>query len=96
MKEIITFKYKTLFPKHQISPASKEKQTEGSDVALALQLLHVNRLQHFLAALHRRLGKLLTAAQLTHDASLLKFTLQLFQRALNVLAFFYGYNDHSR
>ena len=42
----------------------------------------------------RRLVKLLTTAQLFHDARLLEFTLELLESPFDVLAFLYRYYNH--
>ena len=59
------------------------------------ELLHVDCVLHLEALKHRRLVELLTAAKLFHHTSLLKLSLELLKCSLNVLAFFYRYNNHS-
>jgi len=59
------------------------------------ELLHVNGVLHLQALQHRGLVELLTTAQLFHDTSFLKLSLELLEGLLDVFAFFYGYDNHT-
>ena len=62
---------------------------------LAAQLLHVDGVLPLQTLQNRRFVILLAATEFTHYAGFLKFSLKLLQRALDVLAFFYGYYNHA-
>ena len=59
------------------------------------KVLDVNGLLLCNAALYGRLLEILAGAHLTDSTRLFELTLELFQSALDVFAFFYLYNDHS-
>ena len=59
------------------------------------QLLHVDGLDHFLAVGDRRLFECLTAAEFLYDSCALEFALEFLEGFLDVLAFFYGYDNHA-
>ena len=58
------------------------------------ELLYVNGVLHLQALQNRRLIKLLTTTQLFHNTSLFELSLKLLEGLLDVLAFFYRYNNH--
>ena len=60
----------------------------------AAQLLDVDSVLFCETLQHRGLIELLTTTEFLHDASLLEFTLEFLQGALDVLAFLYGYYNH--
>ena len=59
------------------------------------KLLYVNGVFHFQALLDRWLVKLLTSTELFYDTCLLKLSLELLERTLDVLAVLYWYNNHA-
>ena len=59
------------------------------------KLLYVNGVFHLQALLDRWLVKLLTSTELFYDTCLLKLSLELLERALDVLAVLYWYNNHA-
>ena len=58
------------------------------------KFLYVNSVLHLEALQYRGLVKLLTTTKLFHYACLLKLSLELLEGLLDVLAFFYWYNNH--
>ena len=58
------------------------------------QLLYVDGMFHLQALQNRRFVKLLTTTQLFHNTSLFELSLELLEGLFDVLAFFYGYNNH--
>ena len=58
------------------------------------ELLHVNRLHHFLAVCYRGFFKRLTAAEFLYDAGFFEFAFESFESLLDVVAFFDLYDDH--
>ena len=67
---------------------------DGRLFLVETELLHVDSLHHFLAVGHRGLLESLTGTELAHDARLLKFTFEFLESFLDVLAFFYLYDNH--
>ena len=59
-----------------------------------MKFLYVHSVLLLKSLNHRGFVKLLTITQFFHNAGLLKFTLELLQRFLDVLAFFYRYYNH--
>ena len=55
----------------------------------------VNGVLHLQALQDRRLVELLTTTQLFHNTCLLELSLKLLEGLLDVLAFFYWYNNHT-
>ena len=60
----------------------------------SLQLLNVNGTFLLKSFNYRRFVELLSASQFFNDTCLFKFPFELFQRFLNVFAFFYWYYNH--
>ena len=58
-------------------------------------VLHVDRFFDLLAARDRWLFEFTTSTYCTHSTSAVEFLLITFERTLNVLSFFYGYNQHT-
>ena len=58
------------------------------------ELLYVNGVLHLQALQNRGLVKLLTTTQLLNNTCLLELSLEIFEGLLDVLAFFYWYNNH--
>lgn len=61
---------------------------------VAVQLLYVYSVHHFVALDYRRLVELLTATEFFYNACFLKFTFEFLEGLFDVLALFYGYYDH--
>ena len=59
------------------------------------ELLYVNGVLHLQALQDRRLVELLATTQLFHNTCLLELSLKLLEGLLDVLAFFYWYNNHT-
>ena len=58
------------------------------------KLLYVDSVLHLEALQNRGLVELLTSAELLDNTSLFELSLELFEGLLDVLAFFYWYNNH--
>ena len=58
------------------------------------KLLYVDGVLHLQALQNRGLVELLAATKFLHDAGFFKLSLKLLKGLLNVLAFFYRYNNH--
>jgi len=80
------------------SPSRATQQIKGADTRrlflYAAQLLHVDGLHHLLAVGDRGLLECLTRAQFFNHAGAFKFTFEFLESTLDVLAFFYLYNNH--
>ncbi len=59
------------------------------------QLLYIDSVLHLESLQNRWLVKLLTCAEFFHNTCLLELSLKLFESSFNVLAIFYGYNNHA-
>ena len=59
------------------------------------KLLYVNGTFHLQALLNRWFVKLLTSTKLLNNTCLLKLSLELLERALDVLTVLYWYNNHA-
>jgi len=64
-------------------------------ILVCTELLYVNGVLHLQALQDRRLVELLTTTQLFHNTCLLELSLKLLEGLLDVLAFFYWYNNHT-
>ena len=63
-------------------------------IIVCVKRLYILRMRHFHTLYLWGLVELLTPTQLFDDTSLVEFAFEFLNRALNVLAFFYGYYDH--
>ena len=66
----------------------------GLDLVLATEFLDVDGFDHLVAAQDGLLGVGLTRAEFTHDAGLLKLSLEFFKSSFDVLSFFDRNYDH--
>ena len=67
---------------------------EKLHIIVCVERLNILSVSHLHTLYLRRLVELLTTTQLLDDAGLVKFTFELLNRALNVLAFLYRYYNH--
>ena len=59
-----------------------------------MEFVHVNGVLHLDTLQNRWLVKLLASTHFLDDASLFSLSLELFESSLDVLAFFYRYDNH--
>ena len=64
------------------------------DLVVGVQLLNVLGVRHFNSFDLAWGLELLATTQLFDDAGLIEFTFEFLNRALDILAFLYGYDDH--
>ena len=78
--------------------ATKTDLTANFSALLLLssaQLLYVNSVLHLEALQYRGLVELLTGTELLNNTCLFELSLKLLEGLLDVLAFFYWYNNHT-
>ena len=63
-------------------------------LVLELHVLYVNGLLNLLSLLYRWFHKILSGTELTDSTCFLKFSLESFERSLDVLTLFKRYNNH--
>ena len=91
--EIFTFSLVFSFGRAKMRFGVDKTAISGLLLVLA-KLVHINSVLHLDALYDRWFVKLLTAAHLLDDASLLGLSFELLESSLNVLTFFYRYDDH--
>ena len=78
------------------STVSEGRETESLLLLFGLlELLDVDGLLHLLASSYRGLDVGLTGTKCAHSTGLLKLSLELLERALDVLTVLYWYNNHA-
>lgn len=63
-------------------------------ILYSAELLHVNRLHHFLAVCDRGFLESLTAAEFLYDTGFFKLALEFLEGSFDLFAFFYLYDNH--
>lgn len=74
---------------------SAKPKPESLAVLFLAQFIDIDCFEPFLTTHYRRFDKLLTTSQFAHGTGAVKFLLEFLQGALDVFAFFYGYDKHS-